>query len=86
MAEIASSTSNSSSSNVWKMIAEEFKQFRASDPRKSNKVSLVSVVLMKLGRSLSRMFFMSGIQLIGVSRVPSSLKLWSVTHGRYNYI
>jgi hypothetical protein len=82
MAAIAFSTSHSNSSNVLKMIAEEFKQFRASDPKKSNKVSLISVVLMKLGMSLSRMFFMPEIQSIGVSSVPSSLKLSSVTRGK----
>ncbi|GLT71049.1 hypothetical protein SLA2020_430920 [Shorea laevis] len=79
MAEIACSTSFSNSSNVLNMIAEEFKQFCASNPRKSNMVSLTSVVLIKLGRSLSWMSFMPGIQLIGVSSVPSSLKLSSIT-------
>ena len=86
MAEIASNTSFSNSSNVLKMIVEEFKQFRASDPIKSNIVSLVSVVLMKLGKSLSLMFFMPEIQSIGVSSVPSSLKLSSVTCGIKNYV
>jgi len=48
MAEIASSTSYSNSSNVLKMIAEEFKQFRAYDPCILNMVSLILVVLMTL--------------------------------------
>ena len=82
MAAIASRTSCSNSSNVLKMIAGEFKQFRASDPIKSNIVSVMSVVLMKLGRSISLIFFNPGIQLIGVSRVPSYLKVSSVTHER----
>jgi hypothetical protein len=43
MAEIASNTSYSNSSNVLKMIAEEFKQFRASDPIKSNIVNFISI-------------------------------------------
>ena len=80
--EIASRTSCSNSSNVLMMIVEEFKQFCDSDPRKSNIISLVSVILMKLGKSFRRMFFIPGIQLIGVSSVPSSLKFSSVTHGR----
>ena len=77
MAEISSNTSCSNSSNVLKMIAEDFKQFYASDPKKSNIMSLTSVTLMKLGMSLSLIFFMPGIQSIGWSSVPSCLKLSS---------
>jgi len=82
IAEIASSTSYSNSSNVLKMIAEEFRQFCVSDLIKSNEFPSISVVLMKLGRSLSRTFFMPEIQSIGVSSVPSSLKLSSVARGK----
>jgi hypothetical protein len=82
MTEISSSTSFSNSLITLKMIAEEFKRFCAYDPRKSNMISLISVVLTKLWMPLIRMFFMPGIQSIGVSSVPSSLKLSSVTRGK----
>ena len=62
---------------MLKMIAEAFKQFCVSVRKKWNIMWLGSVVLMKLGRSLSLMFFMPGIQSTGVSRVPSLMKVSS---------
>ena len=82
MAKMASSTSYSDLSNVLKMIAKEFKQFSVFDLTKSNMILVISVVLMNIGSSLSRMFFMLGIQSIDVSNVPSSLKLSSIAHDR----
>ena len=53
------------------MIADDFKQFFVSILTKSNIVSLMLVVLIKLGMSLSLMFGIPGIQSIGMFRALS---------------
>jgi hypothetical protein len=73
----ASRASLSNSSNVLMMIVEDFKQFRASEPKKSYMISFRSVTLMKLGMSLSRIFFKPEIQSKVVSKVPSVMKFSS---------
>ena len=85
LAAIASSTSCSSSSNVFKMIAEDFKQFCASSLMKFNIMSLRSLVLINVGKSLSLMLLIPGTPGTGVSIVPSLMKFSSEDTSKYEY-